>query len=155
MLVKLFFFICVIALLNVNKIEKFMEYNDLIKRIYGNYNQYYKNQITRETTRADDLNHDIDTEINEYNQQFCSKYSKLYKLNPDSAYVDKQKTYIVPETYTRGVYSSDTKTCVHPSDPLFNNYLDCSQKIQCQNGMLISGQNVLKDTIPTCVYECI
>jgi len=151
-------FLCIFflsILLNVLKTEHFSEYHGLIQNIYDKFNTYYKNQISKKKTQLSKYTKVIDEEINNYNEDFCKNYSNFYKLNFAKTFVDNQKTYMVPDTYKGGSFSSERNECVHPSDPMFKPTLDCSNKFLCKSGLLVSGQNIIKNNKESCVYECI
>jgi hypothetical protein len=154
--IALFLFISMIVFFNYEKIEMFMDYYKAKTNILISTNNLFtsKKQYTKQM--LNDLHHVIDEENTQYNNEYCKKYSKFYKLNYDDAFVDKQKTYVVPETYTKGgVYSVEQNKCVHPNDPLFSQQLDCNKRLTCNSGIQIPGSTVLKNNTKTCVYDCI
>lgn len=156
MIIKVLLFVFLLSiLLNVFKTEHFKEYNNLIYDIHDKFNSYYKNKISKEKKQFSNYTEIIDEEINNYNKDFCKHYSKFYKLNFDNTFIDNQKTYMIPDTYKGGSFSIERNECVHPSDPMFKPTLDCSDKLKCKSGLVVSGNNVLKNNKETCVYECI
>ena len=156
MIIKVLLCIFFLSILfNVFKTEHFSEYNSLLHNIHDKFNNYYKKRIFKGKQQYSEYAEVIDEEIKDYNEDFCKHYSKFYKLNFDNTFIDNQKTYMIPNTYKGGSFSLEKNECVHPSDPMFKPTLDCDMKFTCKSGIVVSGQNVLKNSKESCVYDCI
>lgn len=153
-LVGLFICVTVVCMFNYDKIESF--FFNIKHDILRNTNRMLLSKTHDTKHKLIDLHNVIQKESIDYNNQHCNHYSKFYKLNYDRAFIDKQKTYVVPETYKQGgVYSVEERTCVHPDDPLFTPHLDCNTRIICASGITVPGKEVLRNNTKACVYDCV
>ena len=136
-------------------VELFSYYKNDIA-ILSNTIDIYNTKTERNLDRYATITTSIDEETLAYNNMHCNEYSLFYKLDTDNPLVKNKKTYVKALlSNEKGVYSPITQDCKHPFDPEFKNFVDCEQKLMCNNGLLISGKPVIKDNEPSCVYDCI
>jgi len=137
-------------------VELFTSYYKNNINILSNTIGIYNTKVQNNILKNEHLVNTITEESLDYNNQHCNNYSLFYKLDMDNTIVDNKKTYVrALISNEKGVYSPVTEQCVHPFDPEFKDSVDCDKKIECNNGLLISGRPVTKDNKPSCVYDCI
>lgn len=154
-IVTLFLLISTIVFVNYEKIERFVSSYKAQHTILTSTDQLFASKKKENKDLLINLYRTIDEESMIYNNKFCNKYSNFYKVDHNDAFVEKRKTYIVPETSKGGVYSVEQKKCVHSYDPLFTQQLDCNKRLTCKGGMTIHGSQVMKQNKNMCVYDCI
>jgi hypothetical protein len=131
-------------------------YHDLKQDIFENVKQLYSVKVDRIDKEIAEFDREITNKRIEYNNDFCSKYSKFFKIDKTNAIVDKGKTFIPADVIISGTgtFSKERNKCIY-SDKTYNSAFDCGEKIKCTDGLTISGQKVFKDSREMCMYDCV
>jgi hypothetical protein len=152
-----FIFLVMVVLTRYLKTENYTNYyHDLKQHVYENVKYLYGTKIDASKQHIGHLNDAIEKGKHIYNERFCKKYSKFYKVDHLNAIKDEKRTYVVPSIDTsNGTYSGDQNECIHSTDESYSTDFHCTKKFNCSDGMLISGNKIMKDSKETCVYDCI
>lgn len=151
------FLIITVILTIFDKREHFTSifYHDLKQDVFENVKDLYSTQVNVIDEEIETIDEAITEKVNEYNSDFCSKYSKFYKIDTSKAIVDEGKTYVEPLIQTTGgQYSKERNECIYP-DSSYTSSFNCGLKIQCSDGLNISGNKVIKNSKELCVYDCV
>jgi hypothetical protein len=92
--------------------------------------------------------------IVDYKESLCKRFTTLYKFDPNNGYIENNKLYLRP--LIKGAhYNIETDKCMNDiEEDNYNTSLEC-EKIKCMGpSMEVSGKNIIKNFESVCEYNC-